>query len=237
MKLPEIMKNAKSKMPSSHTTIAVVIVAFATTCWGMIAYLPAITEASQAYAQEAEQQAVPPPSSTNTTTGEIAPNNNETGAIGVPLPDPLATNATTLIGEIGSIQGAQQQLFAWSTAGDWMMQLDGPLVGRAEPQVQSFNATIHMVRLDGNILHEHEISNFTQHSVSHTGDAITTLNGTFSVSMREGIVNDVPGYIQFTGDLVSIWLDPVALENHFGPTPIHGMVLPQTGRGEAMASH
>jgi len=230
------MKNAKLKMPSLHTTIAVVV-AFTTACWAMMAYLPAITEASQAYGQQAEQQQPVPPSSTNVTTGEGGQSDNETGAIGVPLQDPLATNATTLIGEIGSIQGAQQQLFAWSTAGDWEMQLDGPLIGRPEPQVQSFNATIHMVRLDGNILHEHEISNFTQHSVSHTGDAITTLNGTFSVSMREGIVNDVPGYIQFTGDLVSIWLDPVALQNHFGPTPIHGMVLPQTERGEAMASH
>ncbi|MDP9015610.1 MAG: hypothetical protein M3M87_02470 [Thermoproteota archaeon] len=116
------------------------------------------------------------------------------------------------------------------------MQLDGPLMGRAEPQVQSFNAIIHMVRLDGNILHEHEISNFTQHSVSYTGDAITTFNGTFSVSMREGIINDVPGYIQFTGDLVGIWLDPIALENHFGPTPIQGMVLPPTEGAEAIGS-
>ena len=118
-----------------------------------------------------------------------------------------------------------------------MMQLDGPLIGRAEPQVQSFNATIHMVRLDGNVLHEHEISNFTQHSVSHTGDTITTFNGTFSVSMREGIVNDVPGYIQITGDLVSIWLDPTMLENHFGPIPIQGMVLPLTEGDEATGSH
>ncbi|MDP9015609.1 MAG: hypothetical protein M3M87_02465, partial [Thermoproteota archaeon] len=38
--------------------------------------------------------------------------NNQTEAIGVPLQDPLVTNATTLNGEIGSIQGAQQQLFA-----------------------------------------------------------------------------------------------------------------------------
>ncbi|MDQ5863574.1 MAG: hypothetical protein M3263_01700 [Thermoproteota archaeon] len=233
------MKNAKSKMQSLHTAIAVVMVSFATACWGLMAYLPAITDVSQAYAQEAEQQPVPPSSSpsTNTPAGEVNATNNQTEAIGVPLQDPLVTNATTLNGEIGSIQGAQEQLFAWSTAGDWVMQLDGPLIGRAEPQVQSFNATIHMVRLDGNVLHEHEISNFTQHSVSHTGDAITTLNGTFSVSMREGIVNDVPGYIQFTGDLVSIWLNPTALENHFGPTPIQGMVLPQTERGEAMGSH
>ena len=240
MKPPEIMKNVKAKIHSLHTAIAVVIVTFATVSWGVMAYLPAITEgASEAYAQEAEQ---PIPSSspsptTNTTANGVSQNNNETEAVGVPLPDPLATNATMLNGEIGSIQGAQQQLFAWSTAGDWMMQLDGPLIGRAEPQVQSFNATIHMVRLDGNVLHEHEISNFTQHSVSHTGDAITTFNGTFSVSMREGIVNDVPGYIQFTGDLVNIWLNPTVLENHFGTTPIQGMVLPQTEGDEALGSH
>ena len=239
MKPSETMKNAKSEMQSLHPAIAVVIVAFATACWGMMVHLPAIIDVSQAYAQEAEQPVSPSSSSpsTNTTASEVNATNNQTEAIGVPLQDPLVTNATTLNGEIGSIQGAQEQLFAWSTAGDWLMQLDGPLIGRAEPQVQSFNATIHMVRLDGNVLHEHEVSNFTQHSVSHTGDAITTFNGTFSVSMREGIVNDVPGYIQFTGDLVSIWLDPTALENHFGPTPIQGMVLPSTEGGEAIGSH
>lgn len=238
MKPPEIMKNVKAKIHSLHTAIAVVIVTFAAVSWGVMAYLPAVTEgASQAYAQEAEQPIPSPSPTTNTTANGVNQNSNETEAVGVPLPDPLATNATMLNGEIGSIQGAQQQLFAWSTAGDWMMQLDGPLIGRAEPQVQSFNATIHMVRLDGNVLHEHEISNFTQHSVSHTGDAITTFNGTFSVSMREGIVNDVPGYIQFTGDLVSIWLNPTVLENHFGPTPIQGMVLPQSEGDEALGSH
>jgi hypothetical protein len=238
------MKNAKSNMPSLDTAMAVVVVVvvaaagFATVCWGMIAYLPAITESSRAYAQEAEQQPLSPSSSSaNITAGETNATNNQTEAIGVPLQNPLATNATILRGEIGSIQGAQQQLFAWSTAGDWMMQLDGPLIGRAEPQVESFNATVHMVRLDGNVLHEHEISNFTQHSVSQTGDAVTTFNGTFSVLMREGIVNNVPGYIQFTGDLVSIWLDPIVLENHFGPTPIQGMVLPQTDVIGAQESH
>lgn len=235
------MKNAKSKMPLFDAAMAVVVVAVATACWGVAASLPIITEASQAYAQEPVQASPASSSSsanaTTTTTGGVNGDNNETEAIGEPLSDPLATNATMLRGEIGSIQSAHEQIFSWSTAGDWVMQLDGPLIGRAEPQVQSFNATIHMIRLDGNVLHEHEISNFTQHSVSHTGDAITTFNGTFSVSMREGIVNDVPGYIQFTGDLVSIWLDPTVLENHFGPTPIQGMVLPQSEGDEALGSH
>jgi hypothetical protein len=229
------MKNAKSKMPLLHAAMAVVV-ALATACWGVMASLPIITEASHAYAQELVPASPTTSSANTTTTGGVNGDNNETEAIGEPLPDPLATNATTLRGEIGSIQSAQEQIFSWSTAGEWVMQLDGPLIGRAEPQVQSFNATIHMIRLDGNVLHEHEISNFTQHSVSHTGDAVTTLNGTFSVTMREGIVPDVPGYIQFTGDLVSIWLDPTALDNHFGPTPIQGMVLPLTEEGEAIGS-
>ena len=234
------MKNAKSKMPLLHAAMALVVVTVATACWGMAASLPIITEAPQAYAQEpvpaspASSSSSSSANATTTTTGGVNGDNNETEAIGEPLSDPLATNATMLRGEIGSIQSAHEQIFSWSTAGDWVMQLDGPLIGRAEPQVQSFNATIHMIRLDGNVLHEHEISNFTQHSVSHTGDAVTTLNGTFSVTMREGTVPDVPGYIQFTGDLVSIWLDPTSLDNHFGPTPIQGMVLPLTEEGEAI---
>ena len=229
------MKNAKSKMLSLHIAIAVIAAtAFATACSGMMVYLPTITDASQAYAQEPVPQSPASPSTNTTTTGGVNEDNNETDAIGEPLPDPLATNATMLRGEIGSIQSAHEQLFSWSTAGDWVMQLDGPLIGREEPQVQSFNATIHMIRLDGNVLHEHQISNFTQHSVSHTGDAITTFNGTFSVGMRQGIVEGVPGYIQFTGDLVNIWLDPTMLDNHFGPTPIQGMVLPPTEQEEAI---
>jgi hypothetical protein len=227
------MKNAKSKMRSLHAALAVLVV-ISTACWGVMTSLPIITEASQVYAQEPIQPSPASPSTNTTTTGGVSEDNNETEAIGEPLPDPLATNATMLRGEIGSIQSAHEQLFSWSTAGDWVMQLDGSLIGRAEPQIESFNATIHMIRLDGNVLHEHQISNFTQHSVSHTGDAITTFNGTFSVAMREGIVDGVPGYIQFTGDLVSIWLDPTMLENHFGPTPIQGMVLPLTEEGEAI---
>jgi hypothetical protein len=229
------VKKAKSKMMSLHASIAVLVV-FATACWRVIASLPIITEASQAYAQEPLQSAPASPSTNTTTTGGVNEDNHETEAIGEPLPDPLVTNATMLRGEIGSIQSAHLQIFSWSTSGDWVMQLDGPLIGRAEPHIQSFNARIHMLRLDGNVLHEHKISNFTQHSVSHTGDALTTFNGTFSVTMREGIVSDVPGYIQFTGDLLNIWLDPTATDNHFGPTPIHGMVLPLTVEGEAIGS-
>ena len=85
MKPQEIMKNVKAKIHSLHTAIAVVIITFATASWGMMAYIPAITEeASQAYAQEAEQpipSAAPSPT-TNTTANGVNQNNNETEAVG-----------------------------------------------------------------------------------------------------------------------------------------------------------
>jgi hypothetical protein len=151
---------------------------------------------------------------------------NETG-IGEPLPSPTEMNATMLRGEIGSIQSAHQGTFSWSTAGEWVMQLDGLITGRADPRIASFNATIHMVRLDGNVLHEHKIYNFNQSSVTHLGDDSTTFNGTMTVTLREGPVENVTGYIQILGDSIAIWIDPRAVDNHFGPTPIHGMVLPE----------
>jgi len=44
MKPQETMKNVKAKIHSLHTAIAVVIVTFATASWGMMAYIPAITD-------------------------------------------------------------------------------------------------------------------------------------------------------------------------------------------------
>jgi hypothetical protein len=107
-----------------------------------------------------------------------------------------------------------------------MMQLDGTLIGREDPQIESSNATLHMVRLYGNILHEHKIYNFNQSSVTHQGDDMTTFNGTMTVTLREGPIENVTGYMQILGDSIAIWVDPRAVDNHFGPTLIHGIVLP-----------
>ena len=107
------------------------------------------------------------------------------------------------------------------------MQLDGPLTGRPDPRIESFNATIQMVRLDGDILHEHEIYNFNQSSVTQLGDASTTFNCTMTLTLRGGPVEDVTGYVQVLSDSIAIWIDPRVVENHYGATPIHGVVLPE----------
>lgn len=130
-------------------------------------------------------------------------------------------------GEIGSIQIGTQDGFDWSAAGYFAMQIDSPLLGRLDPAATSFNSTIHFVRLDGNPLHKHDVYDFNQTSVTPQGDDTTTFNGTMTVTLRDGPYENVPGYIRVTNDLVSIWLDPRAVDNHFGTTPICDMVLPE----------
>jgi hypothetical protein len=52
----------------------------------------------------------------------------------------------------------------------------------------------------------------------------TILNGTTSVSMREGPVVDISTNITLLGDsVVKIWLDPDMVHNHFGNSPIYGI--------------
>jgi hypothetical protein len=252
------MKYRKGSKLEQNATLLATAAVFAVV-GGLVLAIPASINFQLALAQEqqgGQQQQQPPPSATsnnnnNSTTTSSASSitasgnqtsssnssaaaNNEEAGIGEPLPSPTETNATTLRGEIGSIQGTDGT-FAWSTAGDWMMQLDGPLEGRPQPKIQSFNATIHMVRLDGNVLHEHRIYNFNQSSVAQQGDDMTTFNGTMTVTLREGPAENVAGYIQLLGDSISIWVDPRAVQEHFGSTPIHGVVLPEQ-EGQASES-
>ena len=231
------MRYRKDSKLEQHAALPATAAVFAV-IGGLVLAIPASMNFQLALAQEQQGQ---PPSATsnntissassatasdNETSSNSSAANNLTG-IGEPLPSPTETNATMLRGEIGSIQAAHEGTFAWSTAGDWMVQLDGPLEGRAEPKIQSFNATIHMVRLDGNVLHEHRIYNFNQSSVAQVGDDMTTFNGTMTVTLREGPKENVSGYIQLLGDSISIWVDPRAVQEHFGSTPIHGVVLPE----------
>jgi hypothetical protein len=230
----------RSYSKSEHQQTVLIAIVFAV-AGGLVLIAPACINFQLALAQEEQGQQQQPPSTLNdTTSSPMTGSNSETSSstssstatdnetgIGEPLPSPTEMNTTMLRGEIGSIQSANPETFSWSTAGDWVMQLDGPLTGRAEPQIESFNATINMVRLDGNVLHEHKIYNFNQSSVTQLGDDSTTFNGTMTITLREGPVENVSGYVQLLGDSIAIWADPRAVDNHFGPTPIHGMVLPE----------
>ena len=51
-------------------------------------------------------------------------------------------------------------------------------------------------------------------------------NGTASVSLREGIVTDIPTSIKIiNNNVISILLNPGMVKNHYGNTPIFGVVF------------
>jgi hypothetical protein len=46
-----------------------------------------------------------------------------------------------------------------------------------------------------------------------------------TVTLEQGPVQNVPVFITLQNNLLSIAMDPAATGNHFGPTPIQGMIL------------
>ncbi|MDQ4100934.1 MAG: hypothetical protein M3115_01930 [Thermoproteota archaeon] len=159
---------------------------------------------------------------TTGTTDTTATATNTTGGGG---------GANRLAGIISSLQLAPDRLAPeWVTAGYWEIQSDIPLLGPGtegtQPTVNSFDAIIEMARLaDGSFLHQHTISNFRQSEVLHSDANSTTVSGTATVVTEQGPTEDVPIFITLQNNLISIAIDPVATENHFGPTPISGLIL------------
>jgi hypothetical protein len=137
-------------------------------------------------------------------------------------------------GMISSIQNDQQGQPAWIVGGHWMMEMssqnDTATADTTGPisNVRGFDAMLQMVMLNGSAMHSHEISNFTQTAdpTFDSGTNSTTITGTATVTMREGPVPNVPITIQIAQDkVIAITPDATTLENHFGDTPIYGIVI------------
>ena len=92
--------------------------------------------------------------------------------------------------------------------------------------IADFKANFEMVMLNGSSLHEHTIYNFTLSDISMTNDKNYIFNGTVTISMKDGPVNDVPISIKtFNNNVISIWINPVKINDHFGNTPIYGQII------------
>jgi len=149
-------------------------------------------------------------------------------------------SSNSLKGDFASIQNNEEGVPAWIVAGNWTMNLSGPLQNSSSsPSVNatSFDGSMRMVLLNGSAAHEHKLYNFSQTASAYnaTGNS-TTFNGTITVTLRDGPHPDVPARIEIWQDkVISIWLDPASVNNHFGNTPIFGTVwkhAEQTGESQ-----
>ncbi|MDQ3970035.1 MAG: hypothetical protein M3275_16755 [Thermoproteota archaeon] len=142
----------------------------------------------------------------------------------------ITTGTNELAGIIASLQLAPDRLAPeWVAAGYWELESDMPLfgdTGETEPTVNSFDAVVEMTRIaDGTFLHTHTFSDFRQSDILFAEGNTTTINGTMTVVDEEGPTENVPVFITLQNNLISIAVDPVLTENHFGPTPISGIIL------------
>ena len=136
-----------------------------------------------------------------------------------------------LAGIIASLQLAPDRLAPeWVTAGYWEMDSDMPLLGAGsegtQQTVNRFDAIVEMTRIDdGTALHTHTFSDFRQLEVAHRAENTTAINGTMTVTLEQGPVQNVPVFITLQNNLITIFVDPATTESHFGPTPISGIIL------------
>ena len=177
---------------------------------------------------------------TDTATTTTTATDNATEGTTTTAGDTTTDDATTttggggtnqLAGIIASLQLATDRLAPeWVAAGYWELESDMPLFGAGaegtEPTVTSFNGVVEMTRYDdGTALHTHSLSDFQQSGIQFTGENTTSINGTMTVTLEEGPVEDVPVFLTLQNNLISITMDPEATHAHFGPTPITGIIL------------
>jgi hypothetical protein len=89
----------------------------------------------------------------------------------------------------------------------------------------TFNSKFNMVMTNGSAKHDHEIYNFKLTSMFNPNNTTSVFNGTATITMKQGPVENVPVSIKrIDNDVISIWVDPTKVNNHFGNTPIFGTI-------------
>lgn len=132
-------------------------------------------------------------------------------------------NAAT--GTIASIQNGKNEKPAWILSGAW----DFKSMNTNSP---TFNSTFNMAMLNGSEPHMHTIKDFklsvsAGHASTSQGNVtkvVTRYNGTATVIMKGTPISNVPISINLMGHVMSLWIDPTKVMNHFGNTPIYGFV-------------
>jgi len=143
-------------------------------------------------------------------------------------------------GTIASLQNDKDGKPAWVVAGLWKGSLtnmtsaammssssatNATTASKTNLPTATFSSVFEMAMLNGSALHKHQISNFVLTGMSMPSENISVYNGTATITMKEGPVNDVPMSVRtLNNNIISIWVDPAKTMNHFDNTPIYGTI-------------
>jgi hypothetical protein len=133
-------------------------------------------------------------------------------------------------GSISSIQNNNQGKPEWVLSGNWftnMINKTKDSFNQTNPA--RFGSSMSMVMLDGSAKHRHSISNFSLTDINSQGNT-TSYKGTVTITLKEGRVNGVPIEIKvMNNNVIALSLDATKTNNHFGDTPIYGIISPKAG--------
>jgi len=134
-------------------------------------------------------------------------------------------------GTIASLQNDENDNPAWIVSGLWKgnyssLQAKAYLsTANASLPNATFYSKFNMVMINGSALHDHEIYDFKLTDLTTPNNSTVVYNGTATVTMRQGPVPNVPVSIKsMENNVISMWADPTKINNHFGSTPIFGII-------------
>jgi hypothetical protein len=134
-------------------------------------------------------------------------------------------NFTSIKGNIVSLQNDESIKVPWILSGDWKLKMTKSSSeggNQTRLAAASFNSSFNMVKVDGTASHKHKISDFKLTDV-YMNNKTTTLNGTTTFTTEDGPNSNIPISIKIIDkSVISIWLDPIKVNRHFGSTPIYG---------------
>ncbi|MGA7369220.1 MAG: hypothetical protein WBX01_08830 [Nitrososphaeraceae archaeon] len=130
-------------------------------------------------------------------------------------------------GTIASMQNDENGNPTWLVSGNWEASMtDGKYAtGDNATESAKFIAAFDMAMTNGSAQHQHKIYNFTLANMSMPDNSTMVIDGTVTVTMRDGPVQNVPVTVTvMEGNVISISMDPNMVNSHFGDTPIYGIV-------------
>jgi hypothetical protein len=104
----------------------------------------------------------------------------------------------------------------WINSGSWSMTG----INSSSP---SFTAIIEMAKPNGSAGHEHEVNDFKLIGSPVLENQTIHLNGTSTITMRDGPVTNEPTVIALSQGKIDIYFDPDNINNHFENQSISGI--------------
>ena len=131
-------------------------------------------------------------------------------------------------GAISSIQNNEQGEPSWIISGHWITNIINKTMDSFnQTNPAKFDSWVYMVMLDGTAMHKHSISNFSLSDVSNQDNA-SSYKGTVTVTLKDGPVEQVPIEVKVGNNhVIGLSIDAAKTNNHFGDTPIYGIIPPK----------